>query len=136
MTARMPGRALSVALLSVALALAADSCGGSSSDGASPPPKQEAEAPAPAEHTPESCLGDVGVDTMQQTGPKTWRGVHSSGYVIRIHRFKSPAAALHAVEAATGAVAYQANFFAVFGPIVANDDGSTKAVARCLRGTL
>jgi hypothetical protein len=72
---------------------------------------------------------------MKQTGPKTWRGVHSSGYVIRIQRFNSPAAAHQTVEAVTGAVAYQANFYAVFGPIVAQDDGSTKAVASCLRGT-
>ena len=132
----MSGRALSVALLSAAVALGGGACGGGSSDSAkSQPPKQEAEAPAPAEHSPESCLGDVGVDTMKQTGPKTWSGVHESGYVIRIRRFNSPAAAHRAVEAAGDSVAYQANFYAVFGPIVDQDDGSTKAVARCLRGT-
>jgi hypothetical protein len=131
----MPGRVLSVALLSAAVGLAGGACGGGSSDGAeTQPPKQK--AAAPSEHTPASCLGDAGVDTMKQTGPKTWRGVHSTGYVIRIQRFPSPAAAQHAVEAAADVVAYQANFFAVFGPIVAQDDGSTKAVARCLRGTL
>ena len=130
----MSGRALSVALLSAAVSLAGTGCGGGSSDKAeTQPPKQQ--AAAPAENTPESCLGDVGVDGMKQTGPKTWRGVHSSGYVIRIQRFNSPAAAHQTVEAVTGAVAYQANFYAVFGPIVAQDDGSTKAVANCLRGT-
>jgi hypothetical protein len=128
---------LSVALLSAAAALGAGACGGGTSDSAkSQPPKQEAEAPAPDEQTPESCLGDVGVDTMKQTGPKTWTGVHKSGYVIRIRRFNSPAAAHRAVEAASNLVAYQANFYAVFGPVVAGDDGSTKAVARCLRGNL
>ncbi len=85
--------------------------------------------------TPESCFEDVGVDTMTKTGPKTWRGVHSSGYVIRVQRFNSPAGALHTVQAASGVAAYQANFFVVSGPIVPDDDGSTKAVARCLRGT-
>jgi hypothetical protein len=133
----MSGRALSVALLSAAVALGGGACGGGSSDTAeSQPPKQKAETPAPAEHTPDSCLGDVGVDTMEQTGPKTWSGVHESGYVIRIRRFNSPAAAHRAVEAASDSVAYQADFYAVFGPIVADDDGSTKAVARCLRGNL
>jgi hypothetical protein len=137
MTARMSGRALSVALLSAAVALGGTACGGGGSDSReSQPPKQEAEAPAPEEHTPESCLGDVGVDTMRQAGPKIWSGVHKSGYLIRIRHFNSPAAAHRAVEGASGLVAYQANFYAVFGPIVAQDDGSTKAVARCLRGTL
>jgi len=133
----MSGRALSVALLSVAVALGGGACGGGASGSAdSQPPKQETEAPAPDEHTPESCLGDVGVDTMKQTGAKTWSGIHKSGYVIRIRRFNSPAAAQRAVEGASDLVAYQANFYAVFGPIVAQDDGSTKAVARCLRGNL
>ena len=130
----MPGRALSVALLSAAVSLAGTGCGGGSSDKAETQPAKQ-QAAAPDENTPESCLGDVGVDGMKQTGPKTWRGVHSSGYVIRIQRFNSPAAAHQTVEAVTGAVAYQANFYAVFGPIVAQDDGSTKAVASCLRGT-
>ena len=129
----MPGRALSVALLSAAVSLAGTGCGGGSSDKAETQPAKQ-QAAAPADNTPESCLGDVGVDGMKQTGPKTWSGAHSSGYVIRIHRFNSPAAAHQAVGAATGTVAYQANFYVVFGPIVAQDDGSTKAVARCLRG--
>jgi hypothetical protein len=133
----MSGRALSVALLSAAVALGGGACGGGPSDSAeSQPPKQDAAAPAPDEHTPESCLGDVGVDTMKQTGPKNWSGVHKTGYLIRIRRFNSPAAAQRAVEAASDLVAYQANFYAVFGLIVAQDDGSTKAVARCLRGNL
>jgi hypothetical protein len=133
----MSGRVLSVALLSAAVGLGGGACGGSSSDSAnSEPPKPDAAAPASDEHTPESCLGDVGVDTMKKTGPTTWSGVHKSGYVIRIQHFNSPAAAHRAIEAAGNSVAYQANFYAVSGPIVTPDDGSTKAVARCLRGTL
>jgi hypothetical protein len=131
----MSGRALSVALLSAALAVAGGACGGGSSEKSPEPAQQAPKAEKSADPTPESCFEDVGVDTMAKTGPKTWRGVHSSGYVIRVQRFNSPAAALHTVQAASGAVAYQANFFVVFGPIVARDDGSTKSVARCLRGT-
>jgi hypothetical protein len=131
----MSGRALSVALLSAAVALAAAGCGGGSSDKSAEPSQQAPSAAAPADPTPASCFEDVGVDTMSRTGPKTWRGVHSSGYVIRVQRFNSPAAAFHTVQAAHGVAAYQANFFVVFGPIVAQDDGSTKAVASCLRGT-
>jgi hypothetical protein len=123
--------------LATVLALAAAGCGGGSSETkADQPAPQSQGAAEPADHTPESCLGDVGVDTMAQTGRRSWRGVHASGYVIRVHRFNSPAAALHAVEAASGVVAYQANFYAVYGPAIAEDDGATKAVARCLRGTL
>jgi hypothetical protein len=129
----MSGRALSVALLSAALALAG--CGSDSSGNSAEPAQQAPKASGSTDPTPESCFQDVGVDTMAKTGPKTWRGVHSSGYVIRVQRFNSPAAALHTVQAASGVVAYQANFFVVIGPIVAQDDGSTKAVARCLRGT-
>lgn len=133
------GALLIVAALSAVLALSVTGCGGGSSGS---PSANKADAPAeekqgaePASHTPESCLEDVGVDTMAKPTPKSWRGVHSSGYVILIHRFGSPAAALRAVQAATDEVAYQANFYGVFGPVVDPDDGSTKAVALCLRGT-
>jgi hypothetical protein len=135
MTLRVSGRALSVALLSAAVALAVTGCGGGSSEKSAEPSQPAPNAATPADPTPESCFEDVGVDTMAKTGPKTWRGVHSSGYVIRVQRFNSPAAALHTVQAASGVLAFQANFFVVSGPIVAQDDGSTKAVARCLRGT-
>jgi hypothetical protein len=132
---------LTLAALSALLALAAAGCGGGSSDDGSAqskqesPPAQNDQAGAePAPHTPESCLGDAGVDAMQTPTPRIWRGeVHKAGYSITIKRFNSPAAAHRAVQAAAVArAAEQSNFFGVFGPPLAQDDGSTAKVARCL----
>ena len=130
---------LTLAALCALLCLAPAGCGGGSSDDkAKEPatvPKQKPEGAEPAEHTPESCLGDAGADAMSRPSPRIWRGeVSKAGYAITVRRFGSPAAAHRAVEAAN-VVAYQSNFFGVFGPTPDLDDGSTAKVARCL-GTL
>ena len=133
---------LTLAALSALLGLAIPGCGGgssndeaSASDKAASVPKQKPEGAEPAEHTPESCLGDVGADAMSRPSPRIWRGdISKAGYAITVRRFGSPAAAHQAVEAAN-VVAYQSNFFGVFGPTQDLDDGSTAKVARCL-GTL
>jgi hypothetical protein len=133
---------LTLAALTVLLVLATDGCGGGSSDaepkasdtGASSQ-KEQPKGAEPAEHTPESCLGDAGAESMSRPSPRIWRGeVSKAGYAITVKRFGSPAAAHSAVEAAD-VVAYQTNFFGVFGPSADLDDGATAKVARCL-GTL
>jgi hypothetical protein len=121
-----------VAALSALLALGFAGCGGDSSEGGSA--QSNGGGAEPEEHTPASCLGDAGVDSMSKPTPRTWRGVHASGYMIRVQQFRSPAAAHRAVEAATDGVAYQANFFGIFGPTRVRDDGATAKVARCLTG--
>ena len=134
---------LTLAALSALLFLAMEGCGGGSSNAkpsvsdraATTQAKQKPEGAEPAGHTPESCLGDAGADAMSRPSPRIWRGeVSKAGYAITVKRFGSPAAAHRAVEAAT-VVAYQSNFFGVFGPTQALDDGSTAKVGRCL-GTL
>lgn len=129
-----------LARLAAVLALAFAGCGGSGE----PAPAKEAQGPAqeqkeavePSEHTPASCLAKAGAGSIKNPTPTSWRGLHPDGYVIRVKRFGSPAAAHRAVEDATGATglaADQANFFGVFGPLEDQDDGATAAVARCLR---
>ena len=135
---------LTLAALSALLFVAMDGCGGGGSSNAEPSAsdrgattqaKQKPEGAEPAEHTPESCLGDAGADAMSRPSPRSWRGdIGKAGYAISVRRFGSPAAAPQAVEAAN-VVAYQSNFFGVFGPTQDLDDGSTAKVARCL-GTL
>ncbi len=133
---------MTLAALSALISLAIPGCGGgSSNDDASSRtrprrrPKQKPQGAEPAEHTPEGCLGKAGADAMSRPSPRVWRGdVSNGGYAITIRRFGSPAAAHSAVEAAD-VVAYQSNFFGVFGPTQDLDDGSTAKVARCL-GTL
>jgi hypothetical protein len=133
---------LTLAALSALIGLAVPGCGGgstndaaSSSDKAATAPEQKPQGAEPAEHTPEGCLGDAGANAMSRPSPRVWRGaVSKGGYAITVRRFGSPAAAHGAVEAAD-VVAYQSNFFGVFGPAQELDDGSTAKVARCL-GTL
>jgi hypothetical protein len=133
---------LTLAALSALLALAIPGCGGgssndeaSASEKAATAPKQKPQGAEPAEHTPESCLGDAGADAMSRPSSRIWRGeIGQAGYAITVKRFGSPAAAHRAVAAAS-VVAYQSNFFGVFGPTQDIDDGSTAKVARCL-GTL
>ena len=133
---------LTLAALSALLGLAIPGCGGgssndeaSASEKAASVPEQKPQGAEPAEHTPESCLGDVGAEAMSRPSPRIWRGdVSKDGYAITVKRFSSPAAA-HRAVAAADVVAHQSNFFGVFGPTQDLDDGSTAKVARCL-GTL
>jgi hypothetical protein len=132
---------VTLAALSALISLAVPGCGGgssnddASSDKAATAPEQKPQGAEPAEHTPEGCLGKAGADAMSRPSPRAWRGaVSNGGYAITIRRFGSPAAAHGAVQAAD-VVAYQSNFFGVFGPTQDLDDGSTAKVARCL-GTL
>jgi hypothetical protein len=125
--------------LLAALVLAMAACGddpdeGSSASNDADGHAERQEAAAPAKPTPESCLESAGLDPVEKRTPTFWRGFHGQGYLIRVERFASRREAKEAVQLATVVAAAQAGPFGVFGPIKDRDDGSTGAVARCLRG--
>ena len=130
----MTARGTLAALLVLALVFAG--CGGGGGSDKPAPAKQtdvpaEEGAPAGASHTPDSCMLQAGLESIEKPSKGVWTAFHPDGYPVRVQKFLSPAAAHHAVEAATG-VAEQANFFGIFGPAQDQANHATRKVARCL----
>jgi hypothetical protein len=86
-----------------------------------------------ATHTPNGCMLNAGLESVETPSKTTWTAFHPDGYAIRVKKFGSPAAAHSAVQAATG-VAEQANFFGIFGPARDQENRAAQKVARCLLG--
>jgi hypothetical protein len=123
-------------ILAAVLVLALAGCGGG---GGSDKPAPAKDTPAPAEegaptgasHTPDSCMLNAGLESIEKPSKTVWRALHPDGYPITVQKFGSPAAAHRFVEAAPG-VAEQANFFAIFGPAQDKQNRAAQKVARCL----
>ena len=129
-------RLAAVSLLTLfALALAA--CGEDSEDSASDKAAQEEkksqEREAPKKADPISCLTDAGLSDVEARDKDLWRGFAVDGTLVRVDLFGSAAEAKKAVEMATDVAAASARRYGVFGPVKDSDDGSTDAVASCLK---
>jgi hypothetical protein len=118
-----------LAVVLVASALTA--CGGDDDgDGESPKPAAETSS-AP---TPIGCLEKAGLENPEQRAPGLWRATAPVGGLILVERMPSPADARQAEREADLVVSESAGRYFVHGPVLDADDGSTAAVAACLRG--
>lgn len=119
--------------VSLATALAVPSLAACDDSAPEPPPAGES-AEKPSKPTPMSCLKQV-VGNPERRGKTLWRGFnpHGSNFV-NIDKLASKARARRAVKQADLVVSEAVGRYFVHGPYDEADDGSTAAVADCLRG--
>ena len=119
--------------VSLATALAVPSLAACDDSAPEPAPAGES-AEKPSKPTPTSCLEQV-VGNAERRDKNLWRGFKGGGgNSVNIGKFASKARARQAVKQADLVVSQAVGRYFVHGPYDEADDGSTAAVADCLRG--
>ena len=117
---------LAVALAALALLACADDDDGGG--GAFEPSEQTASAPI-------RCLEETTLSNPEKLRFATWVATEpGTGALIVVERFPSPAFARQAELKATEVAAESVGRYFIHSPAPNADDGSTAAVAACLRG--
>jgi hypothetical protein len=132
---RLPRVTMRAVLAVAAAAVSLSGCEEEETGGGSGAPAEDAPAEErAAKPTPISCLEEAGLSGVQQRAKNLWRGFTSEGTVVLVDKLESKAEVRRAVRQADLVVSEAVGRFFVHGPLLDADDGSTAAVAACLRG--
>lgn len=127
-------RVLAVAAAAVSLSGCEEEETGGGSGGSRVPADEAPAEEKAAKATPISCLEEAGLSDVEKRAKNLWRGFTADATVVLVDKLESKAEARRAERQADLVVSEAVGRYFVHGPLLDADDGSTAAVAACLRG--